>query len=52
MGQDDYDTIKDYWLTNELYYTPFYSNVMKHDRFLHIMRYIHFENNENPSEQV
>jgi hypothetical protein len=47
MGHDHRDTIKDYWSANELYYTLFYSNFMKRDRFLHIMRHLHFENNEN-----
>jgi hypothetical protein len=28
-------------------YGPFCSNVMKCGRFLHIMRFLHFENNEN-----
>jgi hypothetical protein len=52
MGHDDCDTIKDYWSTNELYYTPFYSSVMKLDRFLHIMNYRHFENNENLTDRT
>jgi hypothetical protein len=44
--------MKDYWSTNELYHTPFYSKVMKRDRFLHIPRFLHFENNENPSDRT
>jgi hypothetical protein len=47
IGHDDGDAIKDYWSTNEFYYTPFYSSVKKRDRLLHIKRYLHFENNEN-----
>lgn len=37
-----------HWSTNELCYTPLYSSVMKPDKVLHVMRYLHFENNENP----
>jgi hypothetical protein len=37
MGHDDRDTMKDQWSTNKLYHTPFFSEVMKHGRFLHIM---------------
>jgi hypothetical protein len=28
MGHDDRDTMKDCWSTNELYHTPFYSEVI------------------------
>jgi hypothetical protein len=48
MGHDDRDTMKDCWSTNELYHTPFYSQVMKRDRFPHILTFLHFENNEYP----
>jgi hypothetical protein len=51
MGLDQHDTIKDYWSANKLYYTLFCSNFMKRDRFLHIMRHLHFENNKNLTEQ-
>jgi hypothetical protein len=52
MGHDDHHTIKKYWSTDEFCYTPFYSNVMKHDRFLHIMRYLHMENNEHLTDRI
>ena len=48
MGHDPRHSLKDYWSRDELYYTPFYSNVMARDRFFHILRFLHFENNENP----
>jgi hypothetical protein len=38
MGHDIRDRIKDYWSTAEQFHTPFYSNAMKRDRFLHILR--------------
>jgi hypothetical protein len=52
IGHDDWDTIKDYWSTNELYYTPFFSKVMKHDWFLHILIFLHFKNNEIPADRM
>jgi hypothetical protein len=52
MSHDDCDTMKDYWSTSELYHTPFYSEVMKRDQFLHMMRFLHFENNEILSDEL
>jgi hypothetical protein len=54
MGHDNRDTIKYYWSTNELCYAYalFYSNVMKCDRFLHIMSYLLEENYENPTDRT
>jgi hypothetical protein len=52
MGHDDRDTMKDYWSTKELCHTLFYSEVMKRDRFLHIVRFLNFENNEIPSDDL
>jgi hypothetical protein len=43
MGLDDQNAVKDHQSTNEL----FYSKVVKHDSFLHIVRFIHFKNNVN-----
>jgi hypothetical protein len=37
MGHNDRDTMKDYWSTNELFHTPFHSEVMKRDRFLRVI---------------
>ncbi|PNF34306.1 hypothetical protein B7P43_G15809, partial [Cryptotermes secundus] len=48
MGHDQRDTLKDYWSRDEQYYTPFYRNTMVRDRFIHILRLLHFENNEAP----
>jgi hypothetical protein len=31
----------------EQFYTPFYSNTMKHGRFLHILRFLYFNDNMN-----
>jgi hypothetical protein len=51
LGHDDQDTMKDYWSTNELYYAPFYLKVIKCGQFLHILRFIHFENNGSPADR-
>jgi hypothetical protein len=47
MGHDRH-SLKDYWSREEQYCTPFYSNVMAHDRFFHILRFLHFENDDDP----
>ena len=47
MGHERH-SLKDYWSRDKQYYTPFYSNVMARDRFFHILRYLHFENNGDP----
>lgn len=52
MGHDQRDAIKDYWRTEEQYYTPFYSNILSRDRFSHILRFLHFsDNNEAPNRE-
>ena len=48
MGHDQRGSLKDYWSREEQYCTPFYSNVMARDRFFHILRFLHFEDNDNP----
>jgi len=48
MGYDQHGSLKDYWSREEQYCTPFYSNVMVRDRFFHILRFLHFEDNDNP----
>ena len=48
MGNDQRHSIKDYWSREEQYCTPFYSNVMARNCFFHILRFLHFENNDNP----
>jgi len=48
MGHDHRYSLKDYWSREEQYCAPFYSNIMAHDRFFHILRFLHFEHNDNP----
>ena len=47
MGHDQRYSLKDYWSRQEQYCTPFYSNVMARDCVFHILRFLHFENNDN-----
>jgi hypothetical protein len=42
MEQDVQDTIRSYWSTNKLCCTPFYSEVMKCDWFMHVMKVLHW----------
>jgi hypothetical protein len=47
MGHCIRDRLADYWSTLDQMYTPFYSDTMKRDRFLHILRFLHFTDNKN-----
>ncbi|PNF23240.1 hypothetical protein B7P43_G18268 [Cryptotermes secundus] len=51
MGHDIRDTLKDYWSTAEQFATPFYSNTMKRDRFLHILRFLHFADKSTETDR-
>ena len=37
-----------YWLTEQLLSTPVFSKIMKHDRYLLILKFLHFNNNDDP----
>ena len=41
------DKLIDYWSRAENFYTSFYCNAMKRDRFFHILRFLHFTDNKN-----
>ena len=47
MGHGIRDKLTDYWATVDQLYTPFYGTMMKRDRYLHILRYLHFTDNRN-----
>jgi hypothetical protein len=47
MGHDQRDRLKDHWSTLEQFFMAFYGNTMKRDRFLHILRFLHFSDNKN-----
>jgi hypothetical protein len=49
MGCNVVDSLKDYWSTMEKFYMPFYNNTTKCNRFLHILHFPNFtDNNEQP----
>jgi hypothetical protein len=48
MGHDHKPNLKSYWTNDELYHIAFHSNVMSRRRFLTILKYLHFTNNETP----
>ncbi|KAG8233829.1 hypothetical protein J437_LFUL008051 [Ladona fulva] len=45
MGHDVRDSLRDYWSTLHQFNTPFYSSTIRRDRFLHILRFLHFSDN-------
>src|SRR5215471_10394447 len=45
MGHDPKDTLHDYWSRLRQLHSPFYGETMARDRFLHILRFLHFANN-------
>jgi hypothetical protein len=45
MGHIEKDTFSDYWSTNELIETPIFGKIMSRDRYLHILKYLHFCDN-------
>ncbi|XP_054718570.1 piggyBac transposable element-derived protein 4-like [Uloborus diversus] len=47
MGHIYKDSISDYWSNDELIDTPIFRKAMTRDRFLEILKYLHFENNES-----
>jgi len=52
MGQDQRDTLNDYWSTLEQYFMAFYGKTMKWDRFYHILRFLHFSDNKNEPDKT
>ena len=47
MGLVEQIDIQDYWSRNEVICTPFFASVMSRNRFLLILTFLHFNNNEN-----
>jgi len=45
------DTLKGYWFTLEQFYTLFCSNIMKCDWFIHILRFLHLNDNMNQPDK-
>ena len=52
MGHGVRDKLTDYWSTVEQLNTPFCGTMMKRDRYLHVLRYLHFADNRNEPERT
>ena len=52
MGCCSQDQLTDYWTKIDQFYTPFYSNMMKWNRYLHIPRFMHFTDNRNGADKT
>jgi len=52
MGCCSQDQLTDYWTKIDQFYTPFYSNMMKWNRYLHIPQFMHFTNNRNGADST
>jgi hypothetical protein len=51
MGHDIRDRLRDYWSTAEQFLTPSYSKTLKRGRFLHILRFLHFTDNNAETDR-
>ncbi|GFW39278.1 piggyBac transposable element-derived protein 4 [Trichonephila clavipes] len=45
MGHIEKDSLQDYWTTDNLIETPIFREVMPRDRFLMILKFLHFSDN-------
>jgi len=44
--------LKSYWSTDHLLHTPIFGQIMFRDRYIKILRYLYFHDNEDDSEIV
>ena len=52
MGHCIRDKLTDCWSRAENFHTTFYTNAMKRDRFLHILHFLHFTDNNNEPDMT
>ena len=52
VGHGVRDQLTDYWSILDQLYTPFYGTMMNRDRYLHILRYLHFTDNRNEPDRT
>lgn len=50
MGHVRKGDLKDYWSKDPLLHTPIFGEIMSRDRYLAILRYLHFHDNNDTSE--
>ena len=46
MGHVQKGDLQSYWSTDLLLHTPIFGQIMSRDRYIHILRCLHFHNNE------
>ena len=46
------EEIRDYWSTDEVLSTPFFSQIMPRDKFMNILTYFHFCDNDNNNNSM
>jgi len=46
MGHTVEDRLEDYWMKMEQLCTPFYGQMMAHASYCHILRFLHFTDND------
>jgi hypothetical protein len=51
LGHNQRDTLKVFWSTLEQYFTAFYGNTMKLDRFYHVRRCLHLSDNNSEHDK-
>ena len=51
MGHGVRDKLTDYWATADQLYTPFDGTIIRWDRYLYVLRYLHFTDNRNESDR-
>jgi hypothetical protein len=52
MGHSIRDKLTYYWATTNQFHTSIYSSTMKWDRYLHILHFLHFIDNNNEPEMT
>jgi hypothetical protein len=52
MGHCIRDKLTDYWSRAEYFHITFYTDAMKWDRFLHILHFLHFTDNNNEPDMT
>ena len=45
MGHVQKDDLQSYWSTDFLLHAPIFGQIMSHDRYIHILRCLHFHDN-------
>jgi len=50
MGHSTRNKLTDYWARTNQFHTSIYSSAMKWDRYLHILHFLHFIDNNNDPE--